>query len=351
LTLLALSSGGTLTASAAQQADEAALLTAVREGRVDDVRTLLDQGTDVNARNEDGWTPLLFAAMGGHAEVVALLLERGADVNARSMRTEDGDSAVTALILAARYGHADVVSALLDGGAEVNATSRNGLSPLEAAASGGNTEVVTLLVERGADASGVALAPLTAKPEIRDRRRALESVLRHYPRHLYSAGIGGTVHVWALIGTDGRVLNAQVSESSGNELLDRAALSVVREIEFTPALSDGVPLAAWVDFPISFGGSEAVGPKFRDPGRAAEIILSYHPKYLQDRGIGGTVYVKMFIGTDGRVERAEVERISGHPALDQAALRAAREFMFTPAHRDGVPFATWVTIPITFRGR
>jgi ankyrin repeat protein len=47
------------------------------------VKTLLEQGTDVNARNEDQWTPLLFTALGGRAEVVSLLLEKGADVNVR----------------------------------------------------------------------------------------------------------------------------------------------------------------------------------------------------------------------------------------------------------------------------
>jgi TonB family protein len=383
VTLVVLSGTGRSTASPVQQDDEAALLTAAREGRVDDVRTLLDQGLDVNARNEDDWTPLLFAAVGGHHEVVTLLLERGADVNvsnnvgwtpliaaalsgqpgvmgllleggadpqAKSGRTPDGDSAVTALIVAARYGYVEIVNLLLDGGAEVNARSRNGLTPLMAAASGGHTEVVTLLVERGADVSGVALAPLTARPEIRDRARAAQVVLRNYPRSLENAGIGGTVRVWVLISTDGRAVNAQVRQSSGNELLDQAALRVVREIEFTPARSDGVAVAVWVEFPIAFraSGAATVGPEFRDPWRPAEIIRSHHPRYLRDAGIGGKVYVKVFIDTEGRVTRAEVTKSSGHPALDRAALRAAREFLFAPARRDGVPIATWVTIPITF---
>jgi TonB family protein len=380
VTVLAFSGGGTLTAYAVQQADEAALATAASEGRVDDVRTLLDQGLDVNARNEDDWTPLLFAALGGHPEVVGLLLdvnasnnegwtpmiaaalsghteivglllERGADPHAKSMRTPDGDSAVTALIVAARYGYAEVVNALLDGGAEVNATSRNGVSALEAATSGGRAEVVTLLVERGATVSRVVIAPSTARPEVRDRARAGQIIFSNYPENLRDATVGGTVHVWALVGTDGRVLIAQLGESSGHQALDLAALRAVRQIEFIPARRDGVAVAAWMDYSMTFEAPHTVGPELRDPWRVGEIISSHYPRHLRDAGVGGTVHVSVLIDTSGRVQNARVVRSSGRGALDSAALRAVREFLFTPAYRDGVPVPMWLTFPITFRGR
>jgi ankyrin repeat protein len=44
---------------------------------------LIRDGADVNARNNDGWTPLMLAA--GHStspEIVTVLLEKGAEVNA-----------------------------------------------------------------------------------------------------------------------------------------------------------------------------------------------------------------------------------------------------------------------------
>jgi TonB family protein len=427
-TILALSSGDTLTASTAQQDDETALITAASQGRVDEVRTLLDQGIDVNARNEDGWTPLLFAALGGHAEVVALLLEWDADVNvsnkagwtpliaaalsghteivglllehgadphARSMRTPDGDSALTALIVAARYGYAEVVNALVDGGAEVNATTQNGVPALEAAASGGHPEVVTLLVERGADVnakvkeggsaknsegwtalmSAAAVghsdvvnlllehggeinealpAPLTSRPDIKDRAEATEIAQRNYPSELLGSGIGGTVHVWLFVDTAGRVQNALVRQSSGLQELDSAAVRAAREFEFIPGRTDDGVVPVCVSFPINFFPPSEPGlksPEFRDPTTVTEIILRHYPTHLRDAGIDGTAYVKVLVGTSGLVQDAKVIRSSGVEALDRAAVRAAREFLFTPARRGGLPVATWVTFPITFPGR
>jgi ankyrin repeat protein len=125
--------------------DGPALLTAVKEGRVDDVRTLLDEGADVEAKTERGLTALGFAAARGHIEVVRLLLEQGADVEAK---TEGG---LTALMAAAALGHIEVVRLLLEQGADVNAETEGGKkTALSFAEQRGHTEVVNLLREHGA---------------------------------------------------------------------------------------------------------------------------------------------------------------------------------------------------------
>jgi TonB family protein len=94
--------------------------------------------------------------------------------------------------------------------------------------------------------------PYTVRPEIKDRRRAVEIVMAHYPKILQDAGIGGTVYVWLFIDTEGRVQNAQVQESSGNATLDAAAMQAVYLIEFTPALNMDKRVPVWVAFPILF---------------------------------------------------------------------------------------------------
>ncbi|GLD99545.1 hypothetical protein PINS_up008271 [Pythium insidiosum] len=59
------------------------LLEAAKNGDVERVRSLLDEGVDVNARDDhDFCEPLHLAAQGGHADVVRLLLDRGADRDA-----------------------------------------------------------------------------------------------------------------------------------------------------------------------------------------------------------------------------------------------------------------------------
>ena len=55
---------------------------AARVGDIAGVQAQLDTGADVNAKDEDGWTPLHFAAQYSHKEIVELLIANGADVNA-----------------------------------------------------------------------------------------------------------------------------------------------------------------------------------------------------------------------------------------------------------------------------
>jgi ankyrin repeat protein len=56
----------------------------VRTGTVQQIQAAIDQGADVNARDRDKRTPLMWAAQfSRNVEVVLLLLDAGAEVNAR----------------------------------------------------------------------------------------------------------------------------------------------------------------------------------------------------------------------------------------------------------------------------
>ena len=57
---------------------------AARYGYKEIVELLISEGADVNAKDENSWTPLHFAARHGHKEVVELLIAKGADVNAKN---------------------------------------------------------------------------------------------------------------------------------------------------------------------------------------------------------------------------------------------------------------------------
>ena len=64
---------------------DGALLKATQEGNIKAVKQAIADGTDVNARNSMGRTPLHYAASRGHKEVVELLIAAGAeDVNAKT---------------------------------------------------------------------------------------------------------------------------------------------------------------------------------------------------------------------------------------------------------------------------
>ena len=84
---------------------------AVEKGETETVKSLIDQGADVNAGGELGWTALMYAAREGRNEIVQVLLAAGADANAKVLK--GWDKGITALVVAAENGHTVTVKALL----------------------------------------------------------------------------------------------------------------------------------------------------------------------------------------------------------------------------------------------
>ncbi|HEX8241844.1 MAG TPA: TonB family protein [Longimicrobium sp.] len=75
-----------------------------------------------------------------------------------------------------------------------------------------------------------------------------------------------------------------------------------------------------------------------------------YPRDLRDRGISGSVSVRMRVLPDGQVDRGSVQiQRATEPAFAGAAVRVAAVMRFTPARVDGKPVAVWVTVPIEFQ--
>jgi periplasmic protein TonB len=73
-----------------------------------------------------------------------------------------------------------------------------------------------------------------------------------YPPRCLRMGLEGVVKVRVLVGEDGVPQEVSIARSSGEPLLDEAALEAVREWVFKPALRNGVPARAYAVVPIEF---------------------------------------------------------------------------------------------------
>jgi uncharacterized protein len=131
------------------ESPERSLLEASETGAVEKARSIVEDTAhpvDLNCRNESEDTPLILAARNGHDELVRFLMEKGADLNAINQSGED------ALIAASeRQGNTSVLESLLDAGAVINRQNDLGRTALIEAASIGDLENVSVLLQRDPD--------------------------------------------------------------------------------------------------------------------------------------------------------------------------------------------------------
>ena len=179
--------------------DQQAFFVAIKNADYGLVKELLDSGVNVDVRNDDDQTALIYLAAleedemvkekaprSGqwlYKDVVKLMLQHSIDVEAKDKRsytalhwaverqktdmiefllsTKYGNSAnvdstaqkMTPLHIAAENGVSQIVDFLLDNGADCNTCSTYGWAPLHFAAKKGHTEVVQSLLQSGADAT------------------------------------------------------------------------------------------------------------------------------------------------------------------------------------------------------
>ncbi len=106
-------------------APEMSLDEAVAQGNIDVIQQHIDAGTDLNAKNPFGSTPLMVATVFNQTEAALALIEGGPDL---SVTDNDGS---TALHIASFLCRTEVTQALLDNGADRTVRNNFGSTPLE----------------------------------------------------------------------------------------------------------------------------------------------------------------------------------------------------------------------------
>jgi ankyrin repeat protein len=137
--------------------EKTALHYAVLNGHVAIVKILLDQGADSNAKDENGYSPLLLVRK-NEQKIIPLLIEFGANLESQNMHGQ------TLLNIAAEKRDINFVKYLISLGADVNTKDSRGMTPLLSSAKAKNIAVIEFLLEHKTQ-EGTAIVDLACQTD------------------------------------------------------------------------------------------------------------------------------------------------------------------------------------------
>ncbi len=144
------------------------LMLAASENDIDKVNELLADGAEVNASDDDGWTPLHYALMFSgeqpDSRIVKLLIKNGANPSAM---TKEGDVAMHQIVVT---GDADLIHFTMEHGGNLEVKNGHGETPLFAAIYTGYPDIVQILLNEGADANATNASGMTALEVAKDEK-------------------------------------------------------------------------------------------------------------------------------------------------------------------------------------
>jgi TonB family protein len=148
----------------------------------------------------------------------------------------------------------------------------------------------------------------------------------------------GTVDMVVLVQPDGRASDVRIVRSSGYRDLDRAAVAAVAKCQYEPAQRDGAAVPAWFELSRKWLPPQN---KMLPVANFASCAKPVWPKESLRKEEQGTVQLGFLIGVDGAVRESRVEKSSGYPLLDLAALDAIGRCRFSPGTENGKPVENW----------
>ena len=215
---------------------ETTLFNAIRYGNLQEVQGLMQNGVNLDCKNDNDQTPLHYAAIYGELTIVELLLGKGAKVD------EKDSKEMTPLQMAVLSKELLVTKVLLKHGADVEVKGHFGYSPLHIAIYD-NISLVKLLLEHGADANSPAdneIVPLI-RTICRKEYGMSELLLQHGAKPDIKYRHGPAVH-YAIIEEDKKtfdmilkyVTSLKIKNGYGETPLE---VALAKKLEFLKAIS------------------------------------------------------------------------------------------------------------------
>jgi protein TonB len=100
--------------------------------------------------------------------------------------------------------------------------------------------------------------------------------------------------------------------------------------------------------PPPTGGGGNVFLAFDEPPSLIDFVAPKYPSLAREAGIEGTVAIRVVVSEEGKVIQASILSSDVTPAMEKAALEAAKKCKFRPAKQRTVPVKAAVMIPFQF---
>ena len=129
------------------------LLSVIRQKRAKTALWLIQNGADIDKRNTNNDTPLIFAAVNGLTDVAKALIDKKIETkgNLITYINQKNNSKLDALYLAVDRGHHDIAVMLLEAGANINTKDSAGFPVIYIALLRGDFEFANVLISKGAN--------------------------------------------------------------------------------------------------------------------------------------------------------------------------------------------------------
>jgi len=190
--------------------------------------------------------------------------------------------------------------------------------------------------------------------------KPIKRVQPDFPETAYKEKREGMTVLRILLDENGVPLKTEVVKSAGSDL-DQAAQEAALKMRFAAPQYKGRPCKTLITVPYVFRLVDKVKINktiktdkpvpFMELTRKPKIVhysVPQYPESARKKAIEGTVLVLVTINREGRVEQARVTK-SVDPALDKAALAAARQCEFSPPYLNGHKVKATMNIPFKFK--
>lgn len=131
------------------------LFGAVSSGDAQGVKAALNTpGVNINAQLSDGQTALIFAVRKGKGEIVKILIDAKANLNIQEKHRK-----FSALMIAIKSGYDNIAKMLIEAKADLNLKDYEGFTALMIAVQAGNEKIVKMLIDAKVDVNAKFTVP------------------------------------------------------------------------------------------------------------------------------------------------------------------------------------------------